>query len=53
MEITGDLIEKVHRLANKKLLKDYPLFDMANLLEGHITRYEIRYVLEALNEVMK
>jgi len=47
------LIDKVHKKANERVYKDYPLLDMASLPEGHIKKWEVRYVLEVYNEVKK
>ena len=55
MKITDELINRVHQIANENLYKLFPLHDMAELSkhpEGHIKRWEVRLVLEALNKEM-
>ena len=47
MKITENLIDKVHKLANQKLHKDFPMLDMAGNEEGSIKRYEVEYIVEA------
>ena len=47
------LIDKVHKKVNERISKDYPLLGMASLPEGHIKKWEVRYVLESYKEVIK
>ena len=50
------LLDEVHKLANQKFYESYPLFDMGDVSkhsEGHITKKEVEYVLEAYEEIKK
>ena len=53
MKITNALVHKVHRLANQKLFKEFPLLDSANSPEGHIKKWAVEYVLDALYEIQR
>lgn len=54
MKITDKLITEVHKQVNNKLQQEYTLFDMSDLSkhpEGSLKTWQIKYILEAYNEV--
>ena len=58
MKITDELIDKIYKLANEHLYRDFPLYDTADMSknpngEGYIKKWEVRRILEAYNEVRK
>jgi len=53
MKITDKLIENIHQVVNKRIYKEFPALDLSRHPEGSIKRWEVKYILEAYNEVRK
>ena len=47
------LIDKIHKIVNDRIFRDYPALDMANHPEGHIKKWEIVYILEVYEGIKK